>query len=161
MARVCTICEHPGLDDIDQALGAGDPAREVATRFGLSDSAMFRHRRAHLAELTSVHPARVRAVETKVRMLVSRLESYADSAHQSGKGQLFLSASRELRASVELLAGITGELESRPTTQINVFATVEGRTLLSRLRAFGESHPDIQEELASALSTSALGDGRS
>ncbi len=54
MARRCTICDHPEQAAIDRALvqpGAG--YRTVARRFGISKSALFRHRKNHLPALVA------------------------------------------------------------------------------------------------------------
>ncbi len=51
MARKCTICEHPRVRQIDFALLGSDGYRKVAGRFGLSPSAVWRHRRNHVPEL--------------------------------------------------------------------------------------------------------------
>lgn len=49
MARTCTICSNPQLQEIDQALVAGGSIRDIAGRFGISRSALDRHKRDHLA----------------------------------------------------------------------------------------------------------------
>jgi|HubBroStandDraft_4_1064222.scaffolds.fasta_scaffold00010_5 hypothetical protein len=47
--RRCTICEHSEVGEIDLALGRDrSPKGEVAVRFGLSESAVQRHRSLHL-----------------------------------------------------------------------------------------------------------------
>ena len=45
----CTVCQHPDRDIIDGILAAGSIGRRtVANRFGLTDSAVQRHRTNHL-----------------------------------------------------------------------------------------------------------------
>jgi transposase-like protein len=48
MPRRCTVCDHPETHSIDEALVSGAPYRSVAKRFGLSDSAVYRHKTEHL-----------------------------------------------------------------------------------------------------------------
>ena len=48
MPRRCTICAHPERDDVNQALVAGGPFRNIAERFGTSATALFRHKADHL-----------------------------------------------------------------------------------------------------------------
>lgn len=57
MPRVCTICTHPSRADIDRALVADDSLRDIARQFGVSRSALERHKAAHLPQslLEAVH----------------------------------------------------------------------------------------------------------
>jgi transposase-like protein len=49
MARRCSVCDHPRRAAIDRALVTNDVGyRTVAGRFGISGSALFRHRNTHL-----------------------------------------------------------------------------------------------------------------
>ena len=40
----CTVCSHPERDRIEQALAAGESYRPLAATYGLSKSALYRHR---------------------------------------------------------------------------------------------------------------------
>ena len=46
--RRCTVCDYPERHGIDEALVSGAPYRSVAKRFGLSESAVYRHKSEHL-----------------------------------------------------------------------------------------------------------------
>jgi len=48
MPRRCTVCDHIERHGIDEALVSGAPYRSVAKRFGLSESAVYRHKTEHL-----------------------------------------------------------------------------------------------------------------
>src|SRR3712207_7371116 len=48
MPRRCTVCDHPERHSIDEALVTGAPYRSVAKQFGLSESAVYRHKTDHL-----------------------------------------------------------------------------------------------------------------
>jgi hypothetical protein len=47
MGRLCTICAHPEHRAIDEALGTGRAFRDIASRFGVSKAALYRHWQAH------------------------------------------------------------------------------------------------------------------
>jgi hypothetical protein len=49
MPRTCTLCTHPDRDAIDATLLEGATYRDVAGRFGVSKSAVERHKGDHLA----------------------------------------------------------------------------------------------------------------
>jgi hypothetical protein len=48
MPRVCTICTHPAHAAIDDGLEAGQSLREISGQYGLSKSALDRHKISHL-----------------------------------------------------------------------------------------------------------------
>jgi hypothetical protein len=48
MPRVCTICAHQARAAIDDRLEAGQSLREISGQYGLSKSAVDRHRGSHL-----------------------------------------------------------------------------------------------------------------
>ena len=48
MPRRCTVCDHLERHSIDEALVVGATYRGVARRFGLSESAVYRHKTKHL-----------------------------------------------------------------------------------------------------------------
>jgi hypothetical protein len=48
MSQICTICRHEKCHEINQALLAGEPFRNVAKRYRTSTMALFRHKRADL-----------------------------------------------------------------------------------------------------------------
>lgn len=50
--RKCVVCKHSRRSEIDVALTAGTPHRELADRFGLALATLSRHR-AHLATATT------------------------------------------------------------------------------------------------------------
>jgi transposase len=61
MPRRCTVCDHPEIHSIDQALVSGESYRSVAKRFGLSESAVYRHKTEHLP----AHLLKAREVEER------------------------------------------------------------------------------------------------
>jgi hypothetical protein len=46
---ICGVCDHPQHLDIDNALSAGGTVRDISARYGISKSAVHRHKVAHLA----------------------------------------------------------------------------------------------------------------
>jgi hypothetical protein len=63
MPRRCTVCDHPERHSINEALITGAPYRSVAKCFGLSESAVYRHKTEHLP----VHLLKAREVEEAAR----------------------------------------------------------------------------------------------
>jgi hypothetical protein len=50
MARKCTVCEHTERTEIEKAMIRNESYQNIALRFGISVSAVFRHRKAHVAK---------------------------------------------------------------------------------------------------------------
>ena len=48
MAPCCTVCDHPSRTEIEREIIAGEPIRHLATRHGLHEAAVRRHRATHL-----------------------------------------------------------------------------------------------------------------
>jgi hypothetical protein len=75
MPRACSICTHPKRAEIDKALVAGTPLRNVAERFETSATALHRHKATHLVDVI-VRAERQHAV--KVERQVAKREAQKD-----------------------------------------------------------------------------------
>ena len=115
MAMVCTICRHEGREAIDRALLGGETLRNIAERYGVSTTALHRHKARDISK------ALVRAAEAQEiahdRDLLERVRDLVESAHgilataeARGDHRTALAAIREVRGTLELLGKITGEL---------------------------------------------------
>jgi hypothetical protein len=51
MPRLCTICTHPARTTIDEGLVTGQSLRALSAAYGLSKSAVDRHKDGHLPAL--------------------------------------------------------------------------------------------------------------
>jgi hypothetical protein len=123
VARVCTVCNHANQATIDSALVAGDAYRHIAARFGVSTTALQRHKAEHLpVHLVQAHEA---AAISDADSLLGQLRSLnretlavLDAAKQSGDLRLALGAISQTRANLELLAKLAGQLAQEGTTNI-------------------------------------------
>ena len=68
MPRRCTVCDHPQRHSFDETLVIGAPYWSIAKRFGLSESAVYRHKTEHLP----AHLLKVKEVEVAARERASR-----------------------------------------------------------------------------------------
>jgi hypothetical protein len=68
MPRRCTVCDHPEKHSIDEALVNSAPYWSVAKRFGLSESAAYRHQTEHLP----AHLLKAKEIEVAARGRASR-----------------------------------------------------------------------------------------
>lgn len=100
----------------------GDSYRNVAQRFAVSRDAVARHRRhlptalAHASELTQVcHGDTLLA---QLRGLTSEAQRLKATAEKAGDIRAALAAVRELCRIVELVAKLSGEVDSHSETKI-------------------------------------------
>jgi hypothetical protein len=154
MPRVCTVCSHPQRDEIDRALASGQTIRRLAPLYGVSESAISRHKRNHLPvaiararEVTEVANAKdmldqVRGLEAKARSILAQAEAAGDL-------RVALSAIREARGCLELLARLTGELQEGQT--VNVLVLPEWASIRSALLQALTPYPEARVATARAL----------
>jgi hypothetical protein len=130
MPRSCTICEHPHRDSIDRALVGDSSNLSVSALFGVSESAVRRHKSNHLpAKLVMAQQAK-KVVEAddlldQVRDLHARTLAILEAAERTNQHRTALSAIREARSNLELLAKLLGELDDRPQVNILISPTVQ------------------------------------
>jgi hypothetical protein len=151
----CTVCDHPRLVEIDQALVRGEGAPGIAAHYrGLSDDAVRRHRESHLPErlLKAREIAEVAQADPlleQVRTLHRRALAILDQSESAGDLRTALGGIREARGCLELLGRLEGELEA-PT--VNVMVTqqvIEVQTIiLQALAPFPAARTAVADVLA-------------
>ena len=125
MPRRCTVCDHPERRGIDEALVSGVPYRSVAKRFGLSESAVYRHKTEHLpARLLKARGAKEVAQADGLLEQVRNLQTHAldilERAEKVGDLRTALAAISQARGNLELLGKLAGELDERPVVNVLV-----------------------------------------
>ena len=154
MPRRCTVCDHPQKHNIDEALVSGAPYRSVAKRFGLSESAVYRHKTEHLpVHLLKAKDAEEVAQADDLLQQVRHLQTHAldilNRAEKAGDLRTALAAISQARGNVELLGKLAGELDERPVVNLNVSAEwLELRTVIVGAL---EPHPAAHKAVLRAL----------
>ena len=121
MPRTCSCCKNPDREKIDAALVAGESFRQIAERYALSVTAVFRHK-------THVGQAIVKAVER-------REEQIGDNTYDEMR--------RLQRKAWELL----GKMEAQGDHRGSIVAVREGRECLESLGAMLEKAGGGQGEI--------------
>jgi hypothetical protein len=154
MPRRCTVCDHPERHGIDGALVTGAPYRSVAKRFGLSESAVYRHKTEHLpTHLLKAREADEVAQADDLLDQVRDLQAHAldilERAEKVGDLRTALAAISQARGNLELLGKLAGELDERPV--VNVLLSpqwvVIRTTMLEALSAYPEARSAVAEGL--------------
>ena len=105
----CSICGHPEREGIDRALIEEVSFRNIAGRFGVSCTAVHRHRKnGHVsASLARAHEITEMANADDLLARMGELETRAlrilDRAERAGELRTALQAIRELRSMIALL----------------------------------------------------------
>jgi transposase-like protein len=160
MPRRCTVCDHPQRHSIDEALVTGAPYRSVAKRFGLSESAVYRHKIEHLpAHLSKAKEAEVAARADDLLEQVRDLQTHAldilESAEKAGDLKTALAAISQARGNLELLGKLAGELDERPVINLNV--SPEWLELRAVIVGALEPHPAAYRAVLKALDSEGNG----
>jgi hypothetical protein len=151
----------PDHDAIDELIVGGTSYREITKRFGVSISALSRHRQDHLSPaLKAVLVARdataTEGLADRVERLYMRAEGILNAAEADGRGSLGISAIRELRSLCELLGRLSGELDERPTLQVvNIQASPDWIALRTAILTTLDGYPDARAAVLEALSASS------
>ena len=160
MPRRCTMCDHPERHSIDETLVTGAPYRSVAKQFGLSESAVYRHKTDHLPshllkarELKEV--AQADDLLDQVRHLQAHALNILERAEKAGDLRTALAAISQARGNLELLGKLAGELDERP--QVNVLVAPEWLELRAVIVGALEPHPAAHTAVLRALE--GVGDG--
>lgn len=160
MPRTCTVCGHSQRPEIDRALVEGTTYRTIADGFGLSETALKRHRKDHIP----AHVAQAREVGQvadagdllqQLKDLRTRAVGILDAAEQSGDYRTALMGIREARSCIETLMEVEGELDRRSIVNVLVAPQwIEVRAVvLNALRPY----PEAAQAVANSLVTSEEG----
>jgi hypothetical protein len=117
------VCDHSERHSIDEALVTGAPYRSVAKRFGLSESAVYRHKVDHLpAHLLKAKEVEEVAQADDLLQQVKNLQGHAldilERAEKAGDLRTALAAISQARGNLELLGKLAGELDERPVVNV-------------------------------------------
>jgi hypothetical protein len=151
MPRSCTICEHPDRDSIDRQLVGDSSNLSVSSLFGVSESAVRRHKSNHLpAKLVMAQQAEEVAeaddLLDQVRNLHARTLAILEAAEATKQHRTALSAIREARSNLELLAKLLGELDERPQVNILISPTVQ-TAIIAALGPYPEARLAVADAL--------------
>jgi hypothetical protein len=154
MPRSGTVCEHPEREEIDRALVGDTSNRLVASLYGVSEVAARRHKTNHLPAKLVMAQANEEVAQaddllTQMRDLQRRALDILDKAEADGELRTALSAMREARGNLELLAKLLGELDEPPVT--NVLVSSEWVSVRTAMMEALSSHPEARAAVAERL----------
>jgi DNA-binding transcriptional ArsR family regulator len=163
MPRPCSICAHPDRLAIERELLAAVSFRSLADRYGVSLAALSRHVNAHmprsLARAQALREegevASAEALLAEVCSLRDRALGILDLAELQGDPRTALMALRELRATLELIGRLVGQLASG--VSVTITSSSEWLELRGRILEALAPFPDARLALAQAIEPEADG----
>jgi hypothetical protein len=157
----CSVCSHAEVNLINERMLSGVSVRKIAEEFGLGRESVQRHRHNHLPR--ELVKSKKLAELASADSLVDRIEGLYDKAihiieiaEKDGKYQPAVSAIKEARASLELLARISGELKAGVT--VNLSYSNQWVDLRSVLVNTLQPYPEIRDKVVHALSEVEISD---
>jgi len=157
MSARCAACTHPKRDELDSAIVAGQTLRAIGKQYGMSASAVLRHRDRHLSPALAAMAARreeeaASGLVAQVRQLVRRADELYTAAAKDGRSSAALAALKEMRGSLELLGKATGELkDASPVTVVNLQTAPEWLAVRAAIFAALMQYPDARAAVAGRL----------
>jgi hypothetical protein len=158
--RSCTICTHPEREAIDEALVGGIAFPALVAEYRVSKDSLSRHKANHLpAKLVMAQAAEEVAQADdllgQMRALHARTLAVLEAAETTNQHRTALSAIREARNNLELLAKLLGELDERPV--VNLSISPEWLELRAVIVAALQPHQDALSDVLRALESGANG----
>jgi hypothetical protein len=153
--RKCTVCTHPDKEAIDEALVCGTALSALAAKYrDISEDALGRHKANHLPAKLVMAEQAAEVVEAdsllaQVGDLQRRALAILDKAEEAGELRTALSAIKEARGNLELLAKLLGELDERPVVNLNI--SPEWLELRAVIVGALEPHPEALSAVVGAL----------
>jgi hypothetical protein len=143
------------------ATGSGT-LRDIAGRFGLSRSALFRHSEEHIpasmaAAVTAATEAHGASLLDQVNALERRAFALLDEAEAAGDRRAANASIREVRGCLELRAKLEGQLRDRETATVNVLVAPDYLRLRGVILGALAEHPEAAQKVASALAGAEAG----
>ena len=148
----CTICRHGQREEIERALLAREPLRDIARRHQISKDALARHAYDHLAR-DLVQAARVQEEARQERLaayllhLRDRAERWMLEADNARNIEEAMKAIQRVEAHTRTLAELSGRVAAAATVNISVNIGNLHAVILTAL----DNHPEARAAVARAL----------
>lgn len=160
MARTCRVCALPKRHEIDVALVEGVSLSNLSAAYKVTEDALARHRDKHLpAALVKAQEAREIArgdvLLSEVKGLHSTTMRILTRAEEAGDLKTVLSAVREARSNLLLLARMADQIEGvKQASDFSEESTEWTRirsVILEALEPYPEAHNAVTEALRDEL----------
>jgi len=122
MPRKCLVCSHINRNKIDELLLDGKPYRSITKQFNINESSVYRHGKhieRNLIKAKEVEQmADADSLMKQIKQLHQKALELLSKAESENDYRTALTAIREARGCLEVLAKLSGELNDNPTINI-------------------------------------------
>lgn len=164
MPRRCTICTHPQRREIELAVAAKRPFRDIASRYGITKTSLARHVSAGHVTAAVLQRSREREqrlaedVLDQLQALRDRALAMLDQVEDRGDARSWAAVAREVRGCLELQAELLGQLRRGVGVQVGVvFGSPAWQRLSAALVEALAPYPDARAAVVRVLSEVAGG----
>lgn len=156
MSRTCCICAHAKRDEINEGLVEGVSLSNLSAVYKVTEDALARHRDKHLpAALVKAQEAREIArgdvLLSEVKGLHSTTMRILAHAEEAGDLKTVLSAVREARSNLLLLARMADQIEGAKQASDSSDSSPEWIRMRTRILEALEPYPEAQLAVTEAL----------
>lgn len=160
MPRRCTVCDHSQREKIDRQLVCGESYRTISDHFGLSKTALIRHKESHIPDALvkaqdAGEAAQADDLLAQVKALQSEAQSILGEARAAGDLKTALMGIGKAKECLELLSKIEGRLQDQQSVQVAVCMDIhhspQWRHVGAMLAAVLAPYPDLRGEIAARL----------
>ena len=154
MPRTCTICNHPEVAAINQALVDNNPFRYVSKQFNVSVASLHRHKAEHipatLAKAKNISGSfQADSLLNQLLNLNKTTLEILDEARSEKDSELALKAIARAEKQLELQARLLGELHEGQT--INILLIPEWLSLRTSILRALEPYQDARNAVLLSL----------
>lgn len=163
MARRCTVCEHPKVEEINTQLAIeSNSNRKIAAQYQLSMASIRRHRMRHLPkEIMKAQRAQeslnADAIWRQLQTVNTTTLDILREARDRGDHDLALRAIARAERQIELIMKLLGELDTSPQVNLTIVNSQQWINVRTALLAALQPYPDARVAAARALQQ--VGDG--
>ena len=165
MGQPCSICKHPQCEEINKLVASGEPNQRLATKYGVTESAIRRHKASgHITKkIAKAADARERLDSTKLLDMMERLLGEAVSvlrdAKISGDNRTRLAAINTAANLNRTLLEVAGELKNN-APMVNILFSPQWVQIRTVILASTEEYPEARARIVEGLSSiKMLGEG--
>lgn len=159
----CTVCTHERRGEMEQAILAGSPIRQVASQYGVTAASLHRHITRHMAQAYVAAQEHLRqqraaqAVEEGLDLMAQVAELNALTRailEEARSAKRYAAAVQAIQAAIRLLevqARLTGALDESPKVQVQVGVVLPRPALDALYQAIEAAPLEVRRRIALAL----------
>lgn len=153
----CTVCTHPKRLQIDRALVTdGATVRDTARRFGVTVSALGRHRKNHLAPALAKHEQRfdlatAQGIGTQLATIHIEAVRLLHEARADGNRRDQLAALARLERQIEIAGKLASLIQDGQQIAVNVEISTSWPVVQAAILETLVGYPDALKAVSSRL----------